>query len=138
MDTNIAVFRGKGIRKTIYNNEWWSVVEDAVLALTDSKDPSGYNKDMRRRDEELSKVWRQIATLLWTELLGGSKKSTALTRQAVAGLCRDILSRVKVNCVLAKWCFNRNFEKGCRLRKMESMHLIQLSDISGQLLLLEN
>jgi hypothetical protein len=23
METSIAVFRGKGIRKTIHNNEWW-------------------------------------------------------------------------------------------------------------------
>jgi len=26
--TKIAIFKGKEIRKTIYNNEWWFVVED--------------------------------------------------------------------------------------------------------------
>jgi len=55
METGIAVFRGKGIRKTIHNNEWWFVIVDVVSALTDSIDPSGYIKDMRRRDKELSK-----------------------------------------------------------------------------------
>ena len=31
--TKLALFKGKEIRKTIYNNEWWFVVEDVVLAL---------------------------------------------------------------------------------------------------------
>ena len=30
METKIAVFRGKEIRKTIYNNEWWFSVADVV------------------------------------------------------------------------------------------------------------
>ena len=64
METKIAVFKGKGIRKVIHNNEWWFSVVDVVAALTDSKNPSGYIKDMRRRDAELSKGWGQIATPL--------------------------------------------------------------------------
>jgi len=64
MDTNIAIFRGKEIRKTLFNNEWWFSIVDVVSALTDSVDPSGYIKDMRRRDNELSKGWGQIATPL--------------------------------------------------------------------------
>ena len=49
----IAIFKGKKIRKTIHNNEWWFVIIDVVAALTDSAQPSGYIKDMRRRDTEL-------------------------------------------------------------------------------------
>ncbi|MBU4478445.1 MAG: hypothetical protein KKH34_05115 [Candidatus Omnitrophica bacterium] len=64
METNIAVFRGKEIRKTIHNNEWWFVIVDVLSALTDSINPSGYIKDMRRRDKELSKGWGQIAPTL--------------------------------------------------------------------------
>jgi len=30
METKIAVFRGKEIRKTIHNNEWWFSVADVV------------------------------------------------------------------------------------------------------------
>jgi prophage antirepressor-like protein len=60
--TKIAVFRGKEVRKTIHNDEWWFVIEDVVALLTDSIDPKGYIKDMRRRDEELAKEWGQIAT----------------------------------------------------------------------------
>jgi DNA-damage-inducible protein D len=60
--TKIALFKGKKIRKTLHQNEWWFVIEDVVLALTDSVQPDGYIKDMRRRDPELSKGWVQIAT----------------------------------------------------------------------------
>ena len=60
----IAIFEWVEIRKTIYNDEWWFVIVDVVKLLTDSKDPSWYIKDMRRRDEILSEGWGQIATPL--------------------------------------------------------------------------
>ncbi len=72
--TKIAIFRGKEIRKTIHNNEWWFVIEDVVLILTDSKNPKGYIKDMRRRDLELKKGWGQIATPLVIKGKGSGKK----------------------------------------------------------------
>jgi prophage antirepressor-like protein len=40
METNIAVFRGKEIRKTIHKNEWWFVINDVIESLTDSNDPA--------------------------------------------------------------------------------------------------
>ncbi|MFA5996033.1 MAG: hypothetical protein WCW27_04195 [Patescibacteria group bacterium] len=43
----IALFKGKQIRKTIYNNEWWFVVEDVVLGLIDSNDPKQYIQRMK-------------------------------------------------------------------------------------------
>ena len=60
----IALFEWKEVRKIIHNNEWRFVVVDVVEIMTDSKNPSWYIKDMRRRDEELSKRWGQIATPL--------------------------------------------------------------------------
>ena len=61
-ETRIALFQRKEVRRIIHNNEWWFVIADVVAALTDSIDPQGYIKDMRRRDPELSKGWGQIAT----------------------------------------------------------------------------
>ncbi len=69
--TKIAIFRKREIRKTIHNNEWWFVIIDVVAALTDSVQPDGYIKDMRRRDDELSKGWGQIATPLSIQTAGG-------------------------------------------------------------------
>ena len=63
-EKRIALFQRKEIRRVIHNNEWWFVITDVIGALTDSVDPSGYIKDMRRRDNELHKGWGQIATPL--------------------------------------------------------------------------
>ena len=60
----LVVFQDKKIRRTWFNEEWWFVAVDIITALTDSKDPSGYLKDMRRRDEGFAQGWGQIATPL--------------------------------------------------------------------------
>lgn len=69
----IAIFQKKEIRRVIYKNEWWFVIVDVVAALTDLVQPDGYIKDMRRRDPELSKGWRQIATLLSIKTSGENR-----------------------------------------------------------------
>ncbi|MDP3057075.1 MAG: hypothetical protein Q8N37_00955 [bacterium] len=48
----IALFKGKKIRKIIYNNEWWFSVIDVVQALTDSVDPNDYWFKMKIRVKE--------------------------------------------------------------------------------------
>ena len=85
-NTKIALFETKQIRKIIHNDEWWFVIVDVVSALTDSIQPAGYIKDMRRRDPELLKGWRQIATL-WSEL-----RSLKLNCANTAGIFRIIQS----------------------------------------------
>ncbi|MBU0647011.1 Bro-N domain-containing protein [Patescibacteria group bacterium] len=89
MTTNIAIFKGKEIRKTIYNNEWWFSVADIVAILTNSVQPEGYIKDMRRRDSELAKGWGQIATPLLIPTAGGQQKINCAN---IKGLFRIIQS----------------------------------------------
>jgi DNA-damage-inducible protein D len=65
METKIAIFRGKGIRKTLHNKEWWFSVIDVVEALTDSVNPRDYWFKMiiRVKSEdgfELSTICRQF------------------------------------------------------------------------------
>jgi hypothetical protein len=54
IETKIAIFKGKQIRKIIHNNEWWFSVIDIVEALTDSVNPRDYWYKMKIRvqDEE--------------------------------------------------------------------------------------
>ena len=61
---SLVVFESREIRKIWHNEEWWFSVQDVVIAFTNSKDPKWYIGDLRRRNEELSKGWGQIATLL--------------------------------------------------------------------------
>jgi DNA-damage-inducible protein D len=55
---NLAVFEGKQIRKVLHEGAWWFAIVDVVAALTDSANPSGYLKDMRRRDPSLSELFK--------------------------------------------------------------------------------
>ncbi len=68
METNIAVFRGKEIRKTIYNNEWWFSIIDVVEVLTGSKRPRKYWSDLKNKLilEGYSEVSEKIGQLKMT------------------------------------------------------------------------
>ena len=49
METNIAIFRGKEIRKTIHMNEWWFSIIDVIEVLTGSDRPRKYWSDLKNR-----------------------------------------------------------------------------------------
>ncbi len=49
MGTSIAVFKGKEIRKTIHNNEWWFSIIDIIEALTGSDRPRKYWNDLKKK-----------------------------------------------------------------------------------------
>jgi len=90
--TKIAIFRKKEIRKTIHNNQWWFVIRDVVAALTDSAQPEGYIKDMRRRDVELAKGWGQIATPLPVQTAGGIQKLNCANTEGIFRIIQSIPS----------------------------------------------
>lgn len=61
----IALFRGKEIRKTLFQKEWWFSVVDVVAALTDSARPSVYWSAMKARVNtedgfQLSTICKQL------------------------------------------------------------------------------
>ncbi len=90
--SKISIFKGKKIRKTLHNNEWFFVIQDIVEALTDSVDPAGYIKDMRRRDEELSKGWGQIATPLPIQTEGGIQQINCANTEGIFRIIQSIPS----------------------------------------------
>src|SRR3989339_41984 len=50
--TKIALFKGKNIRKTLFQNEWWFSITDVIFVLTDSADPRDYWYKMKIRVKE--------------------------------------------------------------------------------------
>ncbi|MEK7064739.1 MAG: Bro-N domain-containing protein [Patescibacteria group bacterium] len=88
----IAIFRGKGIRKTIYLNEWWFVVEDVILALIDSNDPKQYLQRMKQRDPELAKGWVQIVRTLSIGTTGGVQKTNCANTEGIFRIIQSIPS----------------------------------------------
>ena len=49
IDTKIAIFKGKKIRRAIHNNEWWFSVVDVVYVLTDSVNSGAYWRKLKER-----------------------------------------------------------------------------------------
>lgn len=88
----IVVFEERHIRRTWHNDEWWYAIVDVVEVLTNSKDPSGYIKDMRRRDPELSKGWGQFATPLSIETPGGRQKINCANTEGMFRIIQSIPS----------------------------------------------
>ncbi|MDR1010655.1 MAG: Bro-N domain-containing protein [Opitutaceae bacterium] len=58
MSSKIALFQRKEIRRTIHNDEWWFVITDIIVALTDSVDPSQYLKRLRQRDTAFAETFK--------------------------------------------------------------------------------
>jgi len=90
--TRIAIFRKKEIRKTIYQKEWWFVINDIVKALTDTPNVKDYIRKIRIRDEELSKGWGQIVTPLSIDTTGGKQKLNCANTEGIFRIIQSIPS----------------------------------------------
>ena len=90
--TKIDIFKGRKIRRIIYKNEWWFVVEDVVLTLTDSVNPKDYINKMRHRDVELSKGYGQIVHTLKIETAGGKQNINCANTEGIFRIIQSIPS----------------------------------------------
>jgi len=88
----IALFKGKKIRKILFQNEWWFSVEDIVLALIDSNDPKQYIQRMKQRDPELLKGWVQIVRTLEMPTEGGLQKMNCANTEGMFRIVQSIPS----------------------------------------------
>ena len=91
-NTQIAIFKGKQVRKTIFEKEWWFVVEDVVLSLIDSNDPKQYIQRMKLRDPELTKGWVQIVHTLEVPTEGGKQKMLCANPEGIFRIIQSIPS----------------------------------------------
>jgi DNA-damage-inducible protein D len=93
MENSLVIFQNKEIRRTWFNEEWWYVAVDIIAVLTDSIDPSGYLKDMRRRDDSFAKGWGQIATPLSVKTSGGEQNINCVSTKGTFRLIQSIPSK---------------------------------------------
>lgn len=91
----IVIFEDHPVRRVWIEEDqkWYFAVPDVIQVLTDSVNPSGYIKDMRRRDPELSKGWGQIATPLLVETRGGKQRVNCAGVEGVLRIIQSIPSR---------------------------------------------
>ena len=63
LENNIAIFKGKSIRKIIHQKEWWFSILDIIQVITDSPHPKTYWAKMKERDKALFEpfpFWEQL------------------------------------------------------------------------------
>ena len=98
ISAKIALFKGREIRKTLRNGEWWFAVNDVIEALTDSKDPAQYFKRLKERDTELAKLTEQGGVqfvpplMLEIKTAGGNQKSYCWHTEGIFRLIQSIPS----------------------------------------------
>jgi DNA-damage-inducible protein D len=74
--TKIALFKGKSIRKTIHNNDWWFSIVDVCGALTGSVDAGAYWRKLKQRLNEEGDQPVTFCHELKLEALDGKMRET--------------------------------------------------------------
>ncbi len=96
MDTRIALFQKKEIRKTIHESEWWFVVVDVVAALSDSANPGATSRicaSAMSRWPTLSKEGGKLPLPLRWSFPPPASKTSAKEGGAVSGNARRELEK---------------------------------------------
>jgi prophage antirepressor-like protein len=119
-DNALVVFRGKQIRRTWHNDEWYFVVTDIVEVLADSLNPSDYLKKLRRRDAGLSEGWGQIVTPLKIDTSGGPQKMNCTNTENTFRIIQSIPSKKAEP--FKRWLAKVGYE---RIREIENPELAQ-------------
>ncbi len=88
----LVIFQEKNVRRIWYNEEWFFVLEDVILVLTDSVDPKQYIKRMKSRDEALKQGWVQIVPTLTVETSGGKQRMNCSNTKGILRIIQSIPS----------------------------------------------
>ena len=97
-NSQMALFKGKTIRRTLFQKEWWFVINDVIETLTDSSDPAQYFKRLKERDEELGKLIEKGEVqfvpplMLAVETAGGKQKMYCWNTEGIFRLIQSIPS----------------------------------------------
>ncbi|MGQ0509971.1 MAG: BRO family protein [Betaproteobacteria bacterium] len=126
----LAAFESAVVRRTWHEDQWWFAIIDVVAALTDSKDPEGYLKDLRRRDVGLAESWAQMAELLRITTPGGVQLLNCANVEGVLRLVQSIPSpRAEP---FKQWLAKVGYE---RIQESEAFDFETLSEDQRRLLL---
>jgi DNA-damage-inducible protein D len=125
----IAIFRRKEVRRTLRNGEWWFVITDVISSLTDSDNPAQYLKNLRKRDEELSRLFEPVEKggvqiepplALPFDTPGGKQKLLAWNTEGIFRLIQSIPSKKAEP--FKRWLARTGYE---RVQEIENPELAQ-------------
>ena len=114
METNIAVFRGKEIRKTIYKNEWWFSIVDVVEVLSGTDRPRKYWNDLKNKltAEGYVEVSEKIGQLKMQAPDGKMRETDCANTEILFRIIQSIPSRKAEP--FKRWLANVGYERVIR------------------------
>ena len=89
---HIALFEGNKVRRVWYDDKWFFVIEDVVLALIESKNVKDYINKIRQRDPELSKGYGQFVHTLDIPTRGGVQQMNCADLEGIFRIIQSIPS----------------------------------------------
>jgi DNA-damage-inducible protein D len=72
--------------------EVWFAVNDVIASLVDTTDPVNYLKNMRRRDEGLSTIWKTLVERKPIQTRGGQQRLACATLEGVFRIVQSVPS----------------------------------------------
>ncbi len=94
-NSKIAIFKGKEIRKTIFNDEWYFSIIDIVSVLTDSANPRRYWSDLKSKlseDEGFDQLYEKIVQLKMEAADGKMRETDTANTETVFRIIQSIPS----------------------------------------------
>jgi len=93
-NTKIALFRGKKIRRLIYQNEWWFSVIDIIEALTGTERPRKYWNDLKKKliSEGYFEVSEKIGQLKLTAPDGKKRETDCANTETIFRIIQTVPS----------------------------------------------
>ncbi len=88
----VAIFESREIRRTWHNDQWYFVVEDVVMALTNSQNVKDYITKMRECDPQLSQGYVQFVSTLDIMTKGGRQKMNCSDLEGIFRIIQAIPS----------------------------------------------
>lgn len=125
----IAIFQRKEIRRQLHDGEWWFVINDVIVTLTDSDNPAQYLRNLRNRDDELSQLFEPVEKgvvqiepplTLPFDTPGGKQKLLAWNTEGIFRLIQSIPSKKAEP--FKRWLARTGYE---RVQEIENPELAQ-------------
>ncbi|MFA4853171.1 MAG: BRO family protein [Bacteroidales bacterium] len=119
-NNHIAIFKGKSIRKVIYQKEWWFSVIDVIEVLTSTERPRKYWSDLKKKlmNEGYIEVSEKIGQLKMVSLDGKMRETDCADIETMLRIVQSIPSpNVEP---LKRWLARVGFE---RIQEIEDPEL---------------
>ncbi len=121
MDTKIAIFRNKKIRRGIYKNEWWFSIIDIIEVLTGTERSRKYWSDLKKKllKEGYTEVSEKIGQLKLLASDGKLRETDCANTETIFRIIQTIPSP-KVES-LKRWLAKVGYE---RVQEIEDPELV--------------